>query len=62
MERCASRSTQLGVDEAILDYLIYATIRALLADYKGLKRERNDSVKQIASSGILLKMVECRCA
>lgn len=34
MERCADPSTQLEIDEDILDYLVYTAIKALLEDSK----------------------------
>lgn len=61
MEKAASKSTQLDIDQAILDYLLYTAIKALLNDYK-LARSRGDegSVKQDAESLLCLQMVESR--
>lgn len=34
MERCAEPALRLGVDEFILDYLVYMALRGILKDYK----------------------------
>lgn len=61
MEKSASKSAQLDIDQAILDYLLYTTIKALLNDYKLARSHGDDgSVKQEAKSLLCLQMVECR--
>jgi len=61
MEKSASKSTQLDIDQAILDYLLHTTIKALLNDYKFARSQGDDGlVKQEANSSLYLQMVECR--
>lgn len=61
MEKAANKSTQLDIDQAILDYLLYTTIKALLNDYKLARSHGDDgSIKQDAKSLLFLQMVECR--
>lgn len=61
MEKFANESTQLDIDQAILDYLLYTAIKALLNDYKLARSHGEDgSIKQDAKSLLCLQMVECR--
>ena len=58
MERCANPSTQLDINHAILDYLLYTAIKALLENCRATKRKNDGPVKQGAS--LYLQMVECK--
>ena len=59
MERCADPSTQLEVDQAILDYLMYSAIQILVRDYREIKHKNGHNHKQGASVGTMLQMVDC---
>ena len=56
-ERCADPSTQEDIDQAILDYLIYAAIVALLKD-QAARGNRHGS-QQDSNVVHLLEMVDC---
>ena len=59
MERCANASTQLDVDLAILDYLLYKATKTLLEASKLASRDDDeDSVKLMSDSTRLLQLVE----
>ncbi len=61
MDKAASKSTQLDIDQAILDYLLYTTIKALLSGYKLVRSHADDgSTMQDGKSLLHLQMVECR--
>lgn len=57
MERCANPLTQLQIDEAILDYLLYTAINAVLGRLEsvilGLESKDNDKI------GFPLQLVDC---
>ena len=73
MERCAVTSTQLEIDEAILDYLLYTAIGALLEDARFRRgaewRELGDCMRRkrrrleaatYVEPNLALQMVDCR--
>ena len=59
MERRADPSTQLEVDQAILDYLLYSAIQALIRDYRGIKYKNGHQHKHGPSVDTMLQMVDC---
>lgn len=59
MERRADPSTQLEVDQAILDYLLYNAIQALIRDYRETTHKKGRKHKHGASVGTMLHMVDC---
>ncbi len=58
-ERRTDSSRQLEIDEAILDYLLYTAIRALLEDTKSSKEQHGES-ETPAQAYLILQMVDCR--
>ena len=73
MERRASPTTQLEIDEAILDYLLYTAIRALLEDARSRRKaevrklgdriprkRRRLETKPHIQPDLALQMVDCR--
>lgn len=59
MERCADPNTQLEIDEAILDYLIYTGIKALLQKSKSVILNNNNGEPHNEVE-LSLQMVDCR--
>lgn len=60
MERFADSTTQLGVDEAILDYLIYNAIKTLLEESKAITSSNIDDPGRLPNGVELsLQMVDC---
>jgi len=59
MERCADPSTQLEVDEGILDYLVYTAIKVLLEDNKSC-RHGHDEAEAHVPPDLPFQMVDCR--
>ncbi len=57
-EKRADSSTQLEVDEAILDYLLFTATQALLEDFKALKDGTLVALAQGAAD-IPLQLVDC---
>lgn len=57
-EKCAERSTQLEVDEAILDYLLFTAIQALLHDTEASEYDRCMAGASEAVD-IPLQLVDC---
>ncbi len=57
-EKRADATTQLGVDEAILDYLAYKATKAVLRDFR---KSRCASVQETAKPrcGLQLDLVDC---
>lgn len=57
MEKCADPLTQLQIDEAILDYLLYTAIKAILGHLQsailGLESKDNDKID------FPLQLVDC---
>ena len=60
MERRADPSTQLEIDQAILDYLVYSTIKALIRDYKATRHNDGGQVNGSTCVGTMLELVDCR--
>lgn len=60
MDRCAEPTTQLGIDEFILDYLIYMAIKDLLEESKAIISSNTDnSIRLDKKVELPLKMVDC---
>ena len=59
MERRADPPTQLEVDQAILDYLLYSAIQALIRNYREIKYKNGHNHKHGLSVGTMLQMVDC---
>ena len=59
MERRADPSTQLEIDQAILDYLLYSATRALIRDYRVVKHKNGHKPNHMSSAGTMLQMVDC---
>lgn len=58
LERCADTLTQLSIDEAILDYLLYTAIKSLLAYIQSAITGGPDSKNQ-ESIELPLQLVDC---
>lgn len=56
MERRANPSTQLEIDQAILDYLVYSAIKAFIYDYRTTRRE---SSGHVSLADTILQLVDC---
>lgn len=58
LERCADTLTQLSIDEAILDYLLYTAIKSLLAYIRSAITGGPDSKNQ-QKIELPLQLVDC---
>ena len=61
MQKRADPSTQLEVDYATLDYLLFAAIKALVRDHQTLPHELEVQAreKDKVATGVILHMVDC---
>lgn len=62
MEKRADPSSQHDVDRAILDYLLYSAITALIHDFGKARSEKCDQKKHESCANTLLKLVDCTLA
>lgn len=59
MEKRADPSSQLEVDHAILDYLLYSATKALIHDFRKGRSEKCDRNKHEDCADTLLQLVDC---
>lgn len=59
MEKRANPSSQLEVDHAILDYLLYSATKVLIHDFRKGSSEKGDRNKHEDCADTLLQLVDC---